>query len=47
MSSLALQAPAAETLAQWHGLLANGDLSGLPGLLHPQAVFRSPMAHKP
>lgn len=47
MSSLALQAPAAETLVQWHGLLANGDLSGLPGLLHPQAVFRSPMAHKP
>ena len=47
MSNLALQAPVAETLAQWHGLLANGDLSGLPGLLHPQAVFRSPMAHKP
>ena len=47
MSNLALQAPVAETLAQWHGLLANGDLGGLPGLLHPQAVFRSPMAHKP
>lgn len=47
MSNLALQAPAAETLAQWHGLIAKGDLSGLPDLLHPQAVFRSPMAYKP
>lgn len=28
-------------------LIARRDLSGLPRLLHPDAVFRSPMAHKP
>jgi hypothetical protein len=42
-----LQPAAAATLAQWHGLMQNNDLSPLPELLHPQAVFRSPMAHKP
>ena len=45
--SLQLKAPAAATLAQWHGLMAKGDLGALPELLHPQAVFRSPMAFKP
>ncbi len=28
-------------------MIAERDLSRLPELLHPQAVFRSPMAHKP
>lgn len=42
-----LQAEAAATLAQWHGLMQKNDLGGLPALLHPQAVFRSPMAYKP
>ncbi|WP_090502542.1 nuclear transport factor 2 family protein [Pseudomonas borbori] len=28
-------------------MIAAGDLSGLPALLHPQVVFRSPMAFKP
>lgn len=42
-----LQPAAAATLAQWHGLMQNNDLSSLPELLHPQAVFRSPVAHKP
>ncbi len=42
-----LQPAAAATLAQWHGLMQNNDLSPLPELLHPQAVFRSPVAHKP
>jgi hypothetical protein len=42
-----LQPAAAAALAQWHGLMQNNDLSPLPELLHPQAVFRSPVAHKP
>ncbi len=45
--SAKLNPQAAATLAQWHALMAKGDLSGLPELLHPQAVFRSPMAFKP
>ncbi len=47
MSSLSLQPKAAATLAQWHELIAGHDLGGLPELLHPQAVFRSPMAFTP
>lgn len=47
MSSLSLQPKAAATLAQWHELIADQDLRGLPELLHPQAVFRSPMAFTP
>lgn len=46
-SSTQLQPAAAATLAQWHGLMQNNDLRELPQLLHPQAVFRSPMAYKP
>jgi hypothetical protein len=46
-SSTQLQPAAAATLAQWHGLMQNNDLRDLPQLLHPQAVFRSPMAYKP
>ena len=34
-------------LAEWHRMIAAGDLSALPALLHPDAVFRSPMAFKP
>ncbi len=47
MSSLSLQPKAAATLAQWHELIADHDLRGLPELLHLQAVFRSPMAFTP
>jgi len=42
-----LHANAAATLAAWHEMVARKDLSGLPALLHPQARFRSPMAHRP
>ncbi|MBS7662977.1 nuclear transport factor 2 family protein [Pseudomonas lalucatii] len=42
-----LQPAAADTLRRWHQLLAAQQLSQLPELLHPQAVFRSPMAFKP
>lgn len=37
----------ARSLERWHAMLAAGDLSGLSELLHPDAVFRSPMAHHP
>ena len=37
----------AATLAQWHRMIAAGDLGDLPSLLHPDATFRSPMAFKP
>lgn len=40
-----LQPAAAASLQRWHQFIAAQDLSQLPELLHPQAVFRSPMAH--
>ena len=46
-TSLPLQPAAAATLLRWHQMIAAGDLSRLPELLHPQAVFRSPMAFTP
>ncbi|GAA0764947.1 nuclear transport factor 2 family protein [Ideonella azotifigens] len=42
-----LQASAARSLAHWHRMVAAQDLSGLDEIVHPQAVFRSPMAHQP
>ncbi|WP_415755804.1 nuclear transport factor 2 family protein [Pseudomonas leptonychotis] len=46
-SNAQLQPAAAATLAQWHDLMQKNDLLALPELLHPQAVFRSPMAYNP
>ena len=46
-TDLQLQPAAAASLQRWHQFVAAGDLSPLPELLHPQAVFRSPMAHTP
>jgi 2,4-dienoyl-CoA reductase (NADPH2) len=41
-------APAvAESLEKWHDMVAQGNLAELPAILHPNAVFRSPMAHTP
>jgi 2,4-dienoyl-CoA reductase (NADPH2) len=41
-------APAvAASLEKWHEMVARADLSELPAILHPRAVFRSPMAHTP
>ena len=37
----------AESLAAWHHMIESGDLGALPKLLHPEAIFRSPMAFKP
>ena len=42
-----LQQPAAATLQRWHRMIQARDLGQLPELLHPHAVFRSPMAFKP
>lgn len=42
-----LHPAAARTLAAWHDMIARNDLAGLDALVHPDAVFRSPMAHKP
>ena len=36
-----------QALAHWHSMVAQGDLSSLPRILHAQAVFRSPVAHTP
>lgn len=47
MSGLKLHPNAAASLNQWHEMIRSGDLSALPGLLDPNAVFRSPMAHTP
>lgn len=46
-SAITLQPGAAGTLQAWHRMIAERDLARLPELLHPQAVFRSPMAFKP
>lgn len=35
------------TLTRWHAMIASRDLSALQGMIHPDAVFRSPMAHTP
>jgi 2,4-dienoyl-CoA reductase (NADPH2) len=35
------------SLRQWYGMVAEGNPGELAGLLHPKAVFRSPMAHTP
>ena len=37
----------AESLAKWHAMVAEASLAELPSILHPKAVFRSPMAHTP
>ena len=42
-----LQPAVAASLCRWHAMVASNDLSELQSLLHPDAVFRSPMAHKP
>lgn len=37
----------ARSLATWHEMVATTDMSRLAGIVHPDAVFRSPMAHSP
>lgn len=38
---------AAASLARWHAMVAAADLSGLEAIVHPDAVFSSPVAHTP
>lgn len=42
-----LQPAVAQSLALWHEMVAQRDLSRLPGILADDAVFRSPMVFKP
>ena len=42
-----LQPVAATSLAQWHKMIDTKDTTILIELLHPEVVFRSPMAHRP
>ena len=42
-----LKPAVAASIAIWHDMVAKRDLSALPGIVHPDAVFRSPMAFKP
>lgn len=37
----------AANLAVWHRMIADRDLADLAGIVHPDAVFRSPMAITP
>lgn len=42
-----LKPKVANSIAAWHEMIAAKDLSGLPALLHDDAIFRSPMAFHP
>jgi hypothetical protein len=42
-----LHPAAAASLQRWHAMVAGHDLTALGAILHPDAVFRSPMAYKP
>jgi hypothetical protein len=37
----------AAALCEWHRIVASGDLAALQALLHPDVIFRSPVAFKP
>jgi uncharacterized membrane-anchored protein len=37
----------AASVERWHAMIASGDLAALPSLVRADAVFHSPMAHKP
>lgn len=38
---------AQSTVKRWHEMVASRDLEALPDIIHPDAVFRSPVAHTP
>jgi hypothetical protein len=46
METAALAPKAAASLARWHDMVARKDMSALAEIVHPSAVFRSPVAHK-
>lgn len=45
--SLPVQPAVARSLEVWHRMVAANDLSDLASIVHPDAVFRSPMAVTP
>lgn len=47
MSQLNLSPAVAASLAAWHDMVRDGDLSKLAAITHPDAVFRSPVAFSP
>lgn len=44
---LPLDPPTLQTLERWHQMVGTKDLSRLEEIIHPEAVFRSPVAHSP
>ena len=36
-----------KTLKRWHEIIASGDSEGLPAIVHPDVLFRSPVVYKP
>jgi hypothetical protein len=46
-ATLNLHPAVARSLETWHAMVESKDLSALESIVHPQAVFRSPMAFKP
>ena len=36
-----------DALSRWHEMIASRDLGALEDFIHPDAVFRSPVAHTP
>lgn len=36
-----------DSIKRWHEMIASRDLAALQTLIHPDAVFRSPVAHTP
>jgi hypothetical protein len=46
-TSFRLHPAVARSLATWHDMVARRDLGELGSIVHPDAVFRSPMAFKP
>ena len=46
-SNSQLKPNVATSLAQWHAMVASGNFSQFMGIIHPEAVFHSPMAFTP
>ena len=42
-----LSAAVKTSLVKWHVIVEKMDMAELPEIVHPEAVFRSPMAHTP
>ena len=47
MDDAALAPAAAHSLARWHAMVDAGDLTDVGEIIHPDAVFHSPVAHIP